>query len=303
MAFAQGSRTDIAYVAETVFGTTPTPSPAMKALRHTSSTLNLTKEAFVSEEIRSDRQIEISRHGNRQGAGEIGFELSYGALDDLLTSAMFADWSLNVISPGTTIKPFTIERRFLDIGRYLRFTGCVVNTLSLSITPNAMVTGSLGIIAKDMTVATTALGSPTAAPTNEPFSSFEGTLTEGGSAIAIVTGLELQLANGIEPNFVIGAPTTPQMSFGRANLTGTLTAFFENSTLLEKFVNETVSSLALTLRDPAGNTLAIEIPRLKYNGGEVPVDGEGSVILTMPFQALRSSADATNLIITRTAAV
>ncbi|MGP9819185.1 phage tail tube protein [Salinarimonas sp. NSM] len=301
MAFAQGSRHDIAYVAESVFGTTP-ETPSMKALRYTSTTLNLTKEAFVSEEIRSDRQIEISRHGNRQGAGEIGFELSYGALDDLLASAMFADWSSNVISPGTTLKPFTIERRHLDIGRYLRFTGCIVNTLSLSITPNAMVTGSLGIVAKDVAPATTALGSPTAAPANEPFSSFEGTLTEGGSPIAIVTGLELQLANGVEPNFVIGSPTTPQMSFGRANLTGTLTAFFENTTLYEKFVNETISSLAVTLEDPAGNTLAIEIPRLKYNGAEVPVSGEGSILMEMPFQALRDSSEGTNLIFTRTPA-
>ena len=298
MAFAQGSRHDMSYVAESVFGTTPT-TPDMKALRYTSTSLALTKEAFVSEEIRSDRQIEDFRHGNRQAGGEIGFELSYGALDDMLESVMFSTWASDVLKAGTALKSFTFERRHLDVAQYLRYTGCVANSLTLSIQPNQMVTGTLGFIGKGINTATTSLGSPAAAPTNSPFDSFTGELKEGGSVIANVTGIELNLENGVEPNFVIGSAETPQLSFGRSNLTGTLTAFFEDTVLLEKFLNETESSIEIELVDTAGNKMIFDIPRIKYSGADNPVEGEGSVVVSLPFQALRDTGEGSQLVITR----
>lgn len=145
MTQAQGARHSISYVAESTFGTTPA-SPTMLQLRNTGTTLMTQKESFQSEEIRNDRQIVDLRHGTRTAEGDINFELSYGAFDDWLEAALFGTWATNVLKVGVTPKSFTVERAFDDVSQYFPFTGVMVNTMSLSISPNAMVTGTFGVI-------------------------------------------------------------------------------------------------------------------------------------------------------------
>lgn len=300
MAQAQGSRHSISYVAESTFGTTP-GTPSMLELRNTGTTLKATKDNFVSDEIRNDRQIVDLRHGLKRIAGDINFELSYGAFDDFLESALFGAWSTNVLKAGTTPKFFSIERAFADISEYHQFTGCMVNTMSLNITPNAMVTGSFGIIGKDVTVASSALdASVTIAAANPPFDGFTGAIEEGGGAVNNVTSLTLELNNNLNPSFVVGADTTPQILAGRSIVTGTLSAFFESEALLNKFLNETESSIELTLEGASGGDIVILIPRIKYTAGDVDVtNADEGLLISMPFQAMRDVTEATNLKITR----
>lgn len=301
MSFAAGSQHELSYVAESVFGTTPN-TPTMKRLRNTGTTLNLTKESFVSNELRADRQIADFRHGTQRVQGDVNIELSYGAFDDILAGALFGNWAGDELKAGTVFKSFTIERRFTDINTYLKYKGCVSNGLTLSIAPNGMVTGTIPFIGRELDPEGASLGSPSDVATKSPFDAFTGAITEGGDAIAVVTSLELNLQNGLEPAFVVGSNKTPRIIPGRSNLTGTVSAFFENNTMLEKFVDETESSLEVELTDTEGNVLAVTIPRLKYSGADAPVQGEGGITINMPFQALRDSVEGTNLILTRTTA-
>lgn len=306
MAIATGARSGITYIAESTFGTTP-GTPAMIALRVTGSTIELGKEGFQSEELREDRQIGEFRHGMRSVTGDINFELAHGVFDDFLEAVLGGTWTSEApttpqtLKAGTTSRSFSIERRFTDIDQYQVFTGCAANTLSLSVSPNAIVTGSVGLLGRDMTVSGTTLdSSPTAAPANAPLDSFSGTLNEDGSAIATVTGIELSIDNGISPAQVIGADTTPELVLGRSNVTGTMTAYFEDASLLDKFVNETESTLDFKLDDPDGtNHLKFTLPRIKYTGASIPVDGQDSITVSLPFQALYDTTDATNIIIER----
>ena len=88
-------------------------------------------------------------------------------------------------------------------------------------------------------------------------------------------------------------------SIGRSNCSGTITAYFENSTLLDKFINETESNIVFELPDGAGNKYIFTLPRIKYNGGQPDVEGEGPITLSMPFQALLDSVTQTNIQIER----
>ena len=302
MAFAVGSRHALSFVAESTYGTTP-GTPSMKLLRQTGNTIGLTKETFLSDEIRSNRERTDLRHGTHQVGGDVPIELSYGAFDDFLAAALFSTWSSDVLKVGTTVQSFTMERRFLDIAQYQPMTGCMVNTLALNIQPNAMVTGTIGIIGQDGDISGTSLGTPTDVATNAPFDSFTGALLEGGSAIASVSQLSLNLTNNITPAFVIGSKVTPQMIYGMSDMTGSLTAFFEDENLMNKFLNEEESSLAVTLTDPEGNDLEIDLPRIKYTSASVPVNSANEgVTVSMDFQALLSSSDASSIVITRTPA-
>ncbi|UIS24743.1 major tail structural protein [Stenotrophomonas phage vB_SmaS-AXL_1] len=309
---ANGSRHSMRYVAETVYGQTPA-TPAFKPIRHTGTTLGLSKESLQSEEIRDDRQIADFRHGARQVGGDINFELSFESLDDLLEAVTLGSWIADGapggegdrLKAGTQRRSFTIERFFGDIATvdkpYHRFTGVEMNTLALAISANAMITGTLGTVGSDMSTASAIIvGATYAAPTTtSPLDSFTGTLNEAGVPIAVITEIQLNLENGLEARFVVGSKKSILPSIGRSNVSGTITAYFENSLLLDKFINETESSIVFELPDGAGNKYVFTLPRIKYNGGQPDVEGEGPITLSMPFQALLDSTTQTNIIIDR----
>ena len=260
--------------------------------------------------FRSDRQIAHFRHGNRSVAGDIGIELSYGSFDDFLEAVLCGTWAtdtpsvgIDQLQVGTERRSFTIERLFanLDTPEYHRYTGVEMNTFNLSVAPDAMVTGSFGTIAQNNSIGTAEIAGATYNPatTTEPFDSFSGTITEGGSAIGVVTSLEMTLENGINPLFVVGSDVTEEPSIGKSRVTGTLGVFFQDKTLLEKFINETASALIFTLVDPAGNEYNFTLPNIKYTGGQPDVSGEGEITISMPVTALYDSTEGSNLTIER----
>lgn len=307
MTIATGSRHSMAYCAETTFGTT-NATPVFKAFRHTSTTLALSKESLQSSELRSDRQIVDFRHGVKSVSGDAGIELSYGSFDDMIEAALGGTWSadtptagIDQLEVGLSRRSFTIERLFDDITQYHRFTGCHVNTMNLSVQPSAMVTGSFGMIGKGMTTGTAAIAGATypAASTTTPFDGFTGSINEGGNGIAVVTEMSLSIDNGMAAINVVGSDETLEPSIARSNVTGSVTAYFEDSTLLDKFINETETSINFTLADVAGNTYLFSLPRIKYSSGQPDVSDESPVTISFNFQALLDSTAGTNMLVQR----
>ena len=286
---AQGSRYQAVYAVEDSWAELPT-TPVPYNLRTTGFGLQLSKNSFQSEEIRSDRQISDMRHGMFSVAGDIPVEMSYGAFDDLIAAAMFNDWSSDdTIEIGTTQKSIRIQRAFTDIGEYHEFLGCVPTSWSISMAPDAIVTATFSFMGREMETTRTLTGATDKA-TNSPFDSFSGFIREGGNStgdeIAVVTGLDFTLENSLEPIQVLGSNKAEGLPAGRATVTGTVTAYFNNSDLLDKFIGETESEIQFQLKDTLGNTLEFYMPRIKYSGADISVDSESPVTMSLPFQAL-----------------
>lgn len=300
MVQASGSRHGIGYVEESVFGQTPA-NPVFKSFRHNATTLNLSKSSFGSEELRRDRMIADHRSGTRSVEGNITGELSARSHDDMLAAVLCGVWDDDVLKAAAVRKSFTIEREFSDIGTYLRYKGMQADTLQLSMNTGAVVGMVFGFWGRDMEPAPTIITGATYPPaeTTRTMDAISGAILESGQPIGVATEITLNLANNLNPRFVIGSPLSLEPSMGRSNLTGTLAAYFENSTLYNKFLSDTYSSLSVTCDDGAGNRYTFLIPRLKYTGADVPVSGEGPVSVSMPFQALLDPTLDTNFQITR----
>lgn len=301
MPFAQGSRTQLAHVTEVTYGTTPT-TPAMISLPFVTHSVDLSKTRVQSAEITPDRMPRVDRHGQRTVTGDIAVEMRPGDYDFLLEAAMFETYAANILNTGTTVKSFTLEDGALDITQFRAFSGCMVNTMQMSIAPNQMTTATFGIIGKNMTQSATPLDATlTPASNNEPFDSFSGAIEEGGSPIAFVNAIDFTLNNNLNPTFALNDVATPQMEFGMSTLEGTMTVYYQDAALIDKFLNETESSLSIVLDDRvAGLNYTLLMPRIKINGAAVPVANPASRLLTIPFVALRDSSTGTQLRITRT---
>ena len=306
-----GSGHSMAIIPEVTYGVTPA-TPVFDDLRHTSVNLGLTKTGIESAEVSGDRQIKHYRHGNKSVAGDLAVEVSYGTFDELLEAALGSTFTADTpivgtdqLQVGSARKSFTIERLFgnLDVPEYHRYRGCEVNSFSISLAPDAIITGSFNLIGKDIDTPDTAIiagATYNAATVSEPFDSFSGVINEGGSPIAIVTSLELSLENGLNPLFVVGSDVTELPSIGKSRVSGTIGLFFQDSDMLSKFINETASSLNFTLVDVAGNEYDFTLPNIKYTGGQPDVSGEGEITISMPFQALYDVTEGSNLTVERT---
>ena len=294
---AQASRHSLAYVAESEPGVTPA-NPAMKWLRQTGCTLGLSRDSFLSEELRHDRQITDVRTGTDNVSGDINFEFIVGEYDELLAACLAGTWAGNVLKSGTEEKSFTIERRFNDIGQYVRYRGCYMNSLRLNLQPNAMTSASFGVIGLSGEVANTPLvATPAASQQGRPFDTFTGELKEGGAVIAVVTSVDFTLDNGIQPQYVLYKRPTAFVSWGRSNVSGTMNAFFRDALLVRKFLDETPTSLEFTMMSPDGEGYAFTMPNVRYTSADMPINGDGPVQLEIAFQAVLDTDSGTNLII------
>lgn len=307
MPFSQGSRAGLSIVPEVTFGVTPA-TPSLVTLPYTSHTLNLAKERVQGNDLQVDRMSRTDRHGNRSVAGDITVDLRKGDYDGLLESAMFNTFSTNVLKVGTSPLFFSIEDAATDINQFRLFTGMAVSSLAVSIKPNQMVTGTFSMIGKDMTISGTSLDPvKTASSTNQPFDSYSGLMriATAGSALtssAIITGIDFTINNELAPTYVVGSSSTPQLEYGMATVEGTITAYFEDAVLINRFIQETASAIEVSVDDPTGaSDYTFLFPRVKINAADVPVDGPASRIITLPFVALYDTVENSNLVITRSA--
>lgn len=303
MPFSQGSRSSLSFVTEATFGTTPAGN--FTNLPFSTHSLNLTKDRVAGNDIQADRMPRVDRHGNRQVAGDIVVDLRDGVYDAFLESAMLNAWATNVLKVGVTPKFFSIEDYAADIDQARLFTGMTVSTMGISLAPNQMVTTTFGMVGKDMTIGATQK-TQTAAANTAPFDAYSGDIAIGNvgssSAVAIVTGLDFTLNNSFAPTFVIGDSAAPSLEYGRAEIEGTITAYFEDAALINRFLNETETELEVSVNDPTGtNAYTFLFPRIKINSADVPVDGPTSRIINMSFVALYDATEASNLVITRSA--
>jgi len=95
---SEANRGALLYVAETVWGETPSGPPTLKLIRRTGGTFAQGPSHTTSAEIRSDRQVADLIRTSIAPTASIDFELSYGAHDDLLEGMMMSTWT----TPATT---------------------------------------------------------------------------------------------------------------------------------------------------------------------------------------------------------
>ena len=310
MAFSQNSRSKVSYIAETVFGTTPTgvsPIGDFQEINKTSFGMELTKERVQGNDLQSDRMTRVDRHGNKSTSGDLVVDLRDGEYDLFLQAAMLNTFATTTLKTGVTPKFFTFEEYAVDIDQARLFTGTTVTSASFSIAPNQMVTTTFGLVGKTMTAG--AIQAPQLAAglgVNQPFDAFSGAMNIGnvGAAAAVsnISSIEFSINNGFNPDYVIGSDSAPNLNYGMSVVEGSFTAYYEDLAFLDRFINEVETEIEVTVNDPTGtNAYTFQFPRVKINGAAIPVGGEGSRLITMPFVALYDTTEASNLVIRRPA--
>lgn len=127
------NRVTLAYAIESAFGApTSLAATAFQALRFTGEDLAATTQSVNSSEIRDDRQIAFVARTGFNAGGNLNFELSYGAFDDLLMLfAQASAWTAAITVTSTSISAAAADNSFnhsgagftAAAGRWLKVTG------------------------------------------------------------------------------------------------------------------------------------------------------------------------------------
>ena len=198
------------------------------------------------------------------------------------------------IDVGTILTTILIERAFSDVNQFQVFNGCAIDQMQQSVQPEAIIGGTFNVLGMSAAALATSSISAVAPPSssgNSPYAAFDGGIFEGSSSIAVATALEYTLSRNRSLNPVIGNRFSPDIFEGTARCQGTLSAYFENATLFNKFINETESTVWTKFLDPTSSLhfMNVVMPRVKYNGASMDPPQEGPVAMEMPFRALKAT--------------
>ena len=198
-----------------------------------------------------------------------------------------------VPTSGHTDTSFAIEHWYSDVSQSEVFSGCKVNSVGIALPPSGISTIEFGFIGKDVTTAAAQyFTSPSAASTSGVVAAVNGAVAVNGTRVALLTGLQINIAGGMTAEPVVGSNTFPDIFEGRVVVSGQFSAYFEDATLRDLFLNETEASIVAaftTANTAAADFLSITLPRIKV-GGASKDDGEKGIVQTFPFQALLNTS-------------
>lgn len=213
--------------------------------------------------------------------------VSETVVDEASTSAVLygcrlRNWYSDVAGGGFVDKSYTVELKPADLSSiFANQRGMTIGSLDLDIASRQIVTGAFTFMGFQFATATSTIGTgaASAATTTNVINATSNvaSLMEGGTALAnAVKSLRLQFNNNLREQAAIANKYAIGIGGGQFVVTGTIDPYFEDKTLLDKFINHTETSLRVDLQDPAGNRYVISLPSLYYGGQDAGPEASGN---------------------------
>lgn len=296
---SSGSKVQVAYVAEVTAGTTPA-TPQTIAIPYVKFSAELDRNTISDPSRTADNQKRFMSAGSYKTSGSLEVALSHSQYDPLIEAALMGTWTTNVLKVGNIQKYFTFEEfdSTLSFGRV--FTGVEVDSLKLSIKPDATVSAVFALMGRGHTHSGVSIDTtPTAIIAGKiPMTGALGSLTIDGAA-GLVTSVDLSVSNSIKMINTIGSTAATASTNGAKSITGTLTVLLENATLYNKFIANTSAALAFTISDDT-NTYTFSVPKCSFTKANASADSADERILSIDFEGLRDETLGAIMSITRT---
>lgn len=307
---ARGTQTVSALIEEAVYKTTP-GTPAGQKLYLTANSVQAQQNRLDSNTLTNSRERDQPIVGNLNVSGALDFELGAEWIGTLLKHCLGNNVTSGVgpythtMDIGDLPPGMIIEKDFganISGNRYQYFNGCRAASAVWTFPSEGYPTGTVNIIGAKETNDTTPLDATLDDNGNTPFSAFDATIEEGGASIAIVQQATINLDNGLDESiFVIdGSAERADLPEGFATVTGSITALFESTTLLDKAINGTESSLKVTASrgtgagDAGNESIEFFVQQLLYERVSPPIVGPQGILITLPFKSYLNADGVTS---------
>ena len=211
-----------------------------------------------------------------------------------------------------TPQSFTLEQSFNDVDKHFIQNGMRVGSFSLEVASGSIVTGAMNFMGKEtQTLTDTRLGKApyvaldsTATEVMNATTNV-GNLTKNGEILSTaVQSLSLEGDASLRNQNAVGSKFARGIGTGRFNLTGALTAYFEDLTMYNHFLQHDTISIGFDFQDQDDNVYYYTIPALKITSDPITPGGiDQDVLEEMEWSALRDPATKCMLQIDRFSSV
>jgi hypothetical protein len=287
---ASSDLTVLRYIEEVTLGVTPA-TPALTQLRFTGESLNFNIENTQTAEISPTRTQTDLVQTSASAAGDINVELSFDTYKDFLEGLFCNDWGAPVagvssLINGATRKSYTVQKHFTDMStpQFHNYVGCCVESMSLKMEIGKIIEGSFSMMSLGMTPSETQITGATfvAATTTTPMNAvtnLQNFTIDGVPYTGCISSLSMQIKNNIRAIMCIGSIQAKNMKLGTLEVTGDLEFYFEEGSNYGKFVAGTEFDFAFDIIDGAGNKYSFDVPRTKFETGEVVAGGKNTDVM------------------------
>jgi len=216
------------------------------------------------------------------------------AIEASVGSLQVQCWIGDYIRNGVVEHTFAIERQFQDHSpvTYEYFNQQTIGNLNLTGGAQAILTGVATFLGTKSNIQDSGRFSGAtdiAAPTNDVMntSNHVTKIGEGGVEVTgpnFVLGFGVAINNQLRGNPGIGSVGLVDIGSGEADITGTLSTYFGDKTLVEKVLNNTKTDLHIALENGTDlKAIIMDLPRVKYTQGAPAVPGKNNDV-TLPLE-------------------
>lgn len=192
--------------------------------------------------------------------------------------------STSRLSNGIDLRSFTVEKQATDIDQYFTFRGMHPSKLSMQFATESDTKGSISFMgfSHELTESTKLPG------TLEDSNPYEihngvvgvGQLWENGTPANIkVRNLSFDVDSGLRQQTALGTLGAVGMGIGTIAVTGSITLYFEDGRMYDKYAKDTYTSLIFSTLDVDGNGYVITIPKVMLGQGRVVAGGKNSDLM------------------------
>lgn len=292
-------------------------TPPFKLARVTGESLTFVPQTTVSNELDPSGQVKDSILTGATSSGSVDFELTrhdafleylegvfrntFGTGqkgDGATPTPTFSAVTANELIPGQVLMEWLIEKRFTDpTGAFLyhRFNKCAFESLSLQVSSNEPITGSVNVNGTTLDLDNAIITGATYADAgnNPVFTAPEVTMISVAAVpyTMCFNSLSLDFNSNIRAIDCIGTLGTKEHALGRFEATISGTAYFQSNDLLQALVDQDKFAVQVTLTDQLGNAYTFDYPVCKLTA--VPVNASGTnqdVVANVTIQAIYDSS-------------
>lgn len=258
--------------------------------------------------IRADRNPVEAIYGNHDVNGEMVNPTDYTAIGHMLKAAFGEPTTTSsdgkyqhIFTVKDNIPSFTMEKTFAGIGQFIRTTGCKVNEIAFSFGGDGELTFSNNIMGAKETVEASAM-CPNAveAKMNRINNTHLSAKVDGVDTTAI-NKFDFRFSNNLDGDkFPIGSEGYRKAACeGLATASGSIEAYFEDATFLEKAEQNITTSMELIAAYGEDYSLSILLPELKFAKNSPAIDGPAGVMLNLNYNAFfKDNAQKSAVVIT-----
>jgi len=213
-------------------------------------------------------------------------------------------------------KSFFIEKSMEDLSptQFLSYSGCMVNSMTVSAQASSILTGSFDFMGQTNTIYDTTSLNPTGgklayAGENILNSvSHVGDIRMDGVNVNVLSGasgvyfqsIDFTLTNNLRGVQAIGQMGNVTVSPGQLGVTGNMNAFFKDSTMYDKFTSGDEFSLSYEVMDTDGEGYAFYFPRVTVASSTMSAGGnDQDLVENMTWSALMDKTLNTSVQINR----